>query len=193
MRYERGPGQRLSCRSERGDTASRVARARTYTLPVLVLYSYFGTGRYRAEGAVILCRAGGLQCSIKERGCGEEEGCGGALRRVRGEGAPPAPAPAALASPLTTLRKMQNLALTVAELQPRTPSCSFQTFSNGGMKIERLREIECKCQSRKSPLSACRARPTLEYFSRRCRNNVFLKRSTSKAPHTSPHGLGPDA
>ena len=33
-----------------------------------------GTGTGRAEGAVILCREGGLKSSMEERGCGEEGG-----------------------------------------------------------------------------------------------------------------------
>ena len=52
-----------------------------------------GTGTGRAEGAVILCKAGGLQSSIEERGCGEGERPTGERGAVCVAGARPAPRP----------------------------------------------------------------------------------------------------
>ena len=54
-----------------------------------------GTGTGRAEGAVILCRAGGLQSSIEERGCCEGESPAEERCAVCVEGALPAPRPPA--------------------------------------------------------------------------------------------------
>ena len=50
-----------------------------------------GAGTGRAEGAVILCRAGGLQSSIEERGCDEGDRPTGERCAVCEEGAHPAP------------------------------------------------------------------------------------------------------